>query len=67
MTYQRRFGLKRQELNQSASQRGEYRAAGLDSMRQLLCFLSTKAYKYILVVTQNKIRKPDNLDKIKKL
>ena len=35
-------------------QEGEYRAAALDSVRELTCLLSTQACKPLLVVTQNK-------------
>ena len=31
----------------------EYRAAALDRIRKLVCFLSTKACKPIMVVTQS--------------
>ena len=34
---------------------GEYSSAALDSVRKSMCFLSTKACKPILVLTQNKI------------
>ena len=45
--------LKKEELKQKAFQKEE-RAAALDSMRNPMCFSSTKACKPILVVTQNK-------------
>lgn len=38
---------------------GEYSAATLDSMMQLICFLSIKVLEPFLVVTQNNSRNPN--------
>ena len=46
----RRGALKRQELNRPFQTEGEYTATALDAF-----LFSTKAFKYILFVTQNKM------------
>lgn len=46
--------LKRQELKTGVSDRGGWKAAAVDSLRELMCFWSIKVCKPILLVTQNK-------------
>ena len=56
LTNQSRLSVQEGGLKETgAKTEVEYRAEALDSIRKPMCFLSTKAYKPVLVVTQNEI------------